>query len=201
MQLWLASDGQHWRGAYRSLPWEGEFTGRLTQQGALVLQVHELSAVRALAPHERQVRLLPRPDGRWTGIDDEGHPAELVLARFPSPALRPGLWLSHWTGLPPGLAVETHLSRDSDGAWRASYQYQGTGGMRDGSFEGRVEGDGTLAIRWTELAPEGAVSRGHGRLRPSPLGLRGTFGLDPVAEAPAQAAPNEGEWTLEPLEP
>ena len=201
VQLWLDSDGARVRGSYRSVPWEGEFTGRVTALGALVLHVHELGLTRALGTHERQVRLLRNGPSRWSGIDDEGHVAELIRVGFASPTLRPGLWLSHWSGLPTGLSVETHLTRDSDGVWRASYQYQGPGGLRDGSFEGRIEAGDALRIRWMELSPEGTISRGHGLLRPSPLGLFGSFGADVPATTPPAEAPPDGEWSLEPLEP
>jgi hypothetical protein len=108
--------------------------------------------------------------------------------------LRTGIWLSRWTGLPYGIAVETRLSHDPDGHWRAVYQYQGNGGVRDGSFDGVTETNGALAISWSELVESGSISRGRGRLLPGPFGLRGTYGIDGSSEG-------IGEWVLEPFAP
>jgi hypothetical protein len=92
------------------------------------------------------------------------------------------------------MAVETQLTVRSDGTVRAVYQYEGTGGVRDGSFEGTRDAQGDLEIRWTEVAASGVVASGRGRLHGTPFGLRGTFGIEGSAEG-------IGEWTLEPLSP
>lgn len=195
VQVWLESDGTHVRGGYDALPWNGEIEGRVVSGTQLAVRLLERGYSRAVGTRTLEMTLEWDAAGRTlTGSDAEGHRVELVRAGFPAPALRPGLWLSRWTGLPFGLAVETHLVQHPDGHWRAVYQYQGSGGVRDGAFDGVLESDGVLAIRWTELPAGGELARGRGRLAPTPFGLRGTYGIDGSTE-------DIGEWTLEPFGP
>ena len=195
-QVWLDSDGHSIRGGYSAIPWYGEIEGTVAPEGSAHVTMLERGAVQALGAHRREATL------RWntartelSGVDSQGHTIDLIRAGFPSPALRPGLWIARWTGLPYGLAVETRVQQDPDGHFRAQYQYQGTGGVRDGSFDGAVDEAGNLSIRWMEIATDsGTVARGLARLSPSEFGLRGTFGI-------ATAAEGVGEWVLEPLGP
>jgi hypothetical protein len=195
VQVWLDADGTRVRGAYSAVPWNGEIEGRVVARDEVALRFIERGVTRAVGARTRDVAL------RWdaggsvlAGIDVEGRRVELVRAGFPPPTLRPGTWMAHWTGLSPGLAVETRLTQTPDGHWRAVYQYQGSGGVRDGSFDGVSEPGGVLAITWTEVAEGGTVERGRGRLAPAPFGLRGTYGIEGSAEG-------TGEWALEPLGP
>jgi hypothetical protein len=195
VRVWLDTDGDRIRGAYSVPPFNGEIEGRVTQPDAVQLRAVEYGMTRSIPTRSRTARLHWAPDGSLlAGVDDTGTRFELVRAGFLSPALRPGLWIAHWTGLPVGLAVETRLTRGADGRWRAAYQYQGTGNVRDGSFEGTLGGDNALEIVWTEIAEGGNVARGRGRLLPTMFGLQGTFGIDGSHEG-------TGEWSLEPLSP
>jgi hypothetical protein len=128
------------------------------------------------------------------GTDDTGGAVELLRGGRSRPDLREGLWLARWTGLPVGMGVETRIARHPDGRWRVDYQYSGSGGVRDGSFEGTLVPPDTLVIGWTEVTESGTLARGRGRLLATPFGLRGTFGIDGNIEG-------TGEWVLEPLEP
>jgi hypothetical protein len=195
VRVWLDSDGERVRGAYSVPPYNGEIDGRVAQPDTVQLRAVEYGMTRAIATRTRNVTLRWAPDASLlSGVDDTGVRFELVRAGFVSPTLRPGLWISHWTGLPAGLAVETRITHGADGRWRAAYQYQGTGNVRDGSFEGTQGTNGALEIAWTEIAEGGNVSRGRGRLLPTMFGLQGTFGIEGSNEG-------TGEWTLEPLSP
>ncbi len=195
VQLWLDTDGTRVRGAYSAVPYTGEIEGEVRSRDDVRLTFFERGVTRVVAPRTRSVVL--RWDARartLTGRDAIGGRIELVRAAHESAALRPGLWLGRWTGLPFGLAVETRITQTADGHWRAAYQYQGTGGVRDGSFEGTLDAQSALLIAWTELTESGTVARGRGRLLATPFGLRGTYGIDGSTEG-------TGEWVLEPLDP
>lgn len=194
VQLWLESDGIRVRGSYSAVPWNGEIEGRVASRQEIAVRLIERGVTRAVGSRDREVVLHRDPRGTvLSGTDPSGQRVELVRAGFASPTLRPGVWLARWTGLPFGIAVETRLERHPDGHWRAVYQYQGSGGTRDGSFDGRVDSSGTLSIAWTEVSENGTVIRGKGRLAPAPFGLRGTYGIEESTEG-------TGEWTLEPFE-
>lgn len=196
VQVWLDSDGARVRGSYSAIPFTVEVEGRVVSADAVALSFFEHGVARAIASRTRSATLRWSSDGsQLAGVDGSGARIELVRAAFVPPALRPGLWIARWTGLPFGMAVETRITRSGDGRWRAAYQYQGTGGVRDGSFEGSVDGTGVLEIVWTEIvAGRQDVSRGRGRLSPGVFGLRGTFGIDGSTEG-------TGEWFLEPISP
>ncbi len=195
VRVWLDTDGERIRGAYSVPPYNADLEGRVASRDTLTVRVVEHGMTAAITTRTRGATLRWTPDGSMAfGTDDTGTRFELVRAGFVSATLRPGLWISQWTGLPFGLAVETRLTHASDGHWRAAYQYQGNGGVRDGSFDGTQSADGALAIDWTEVAPTGNVSRGRGRLAPTVFGLHGTFGIEGSTEG-------TGEWTLEPLSP
>lgn len=185
--VWTHGDGRTLRGAWDMPPWHGEIAGE--QRGdRLTLQWNEQGVVAVHQVRSRALTLTRGRDGGWRGADGDG-PVELLPAGFPSTALHPGRWLGRWTGLPPGLAVETNVTQDVHGHWRAAYQYQG----RDGSFDGERSPDGALTIIWREVSSRDRVSLGRGRLLPSPTGLRGTFGV-------ADAYEGTGYWSLEPFD-
>jgi len=171
------------RGSWDMPPWHGELLGAALPDGSLSLAWHEEGVVAVHQTRESTVTLRLSPDGRVL----RGEGMRLVRARPASPALREGLWLSHWTGLPAGMAVETTLTRGPDG-WRAAYRYQG----REGSFVGDPLPDGGLALRWREVSARDIVGHGGGRLAPTPLGLRGTYGMGDAVEG-------LGQWALEPF--
>ncbi len=196
VQVWLDSDGSRVRGSYSAVPYTADLEGRVVSADTVSLSIFERGVTRAIASRTRTAALRWTADGsQLAGVDSTGARIELVRAAFVPPTLRPGLWIARWTGLPYGIAVETRITHGADGRWRAAYQYQGTGGVRDGSFEGTLDEAGVLEIAWTEIA-EGRqnVARGRGRLRPAVLGLRGTFGIDGSTEG-------TGEWFLEPVSP
>ena len=77
----------------------------------------------AVAGHRARERRGTLAQDGATGVL-RGDDVTLTPAGAPPPTLRPGVWLARWTGLPPGMAVETVLSRDPGGRWRAAYRYQ-----------------------------------------------------------------------------
>ncbi len=185
--VWIGGDATRFRGAWDLPPWHGEFDGarvgdrlsvRWQQEGVVAVHVHT----------ERTLTWSVRPDGTLTGADGDAGLMALVPAREGDARLHPGLWMSHWTGLPPGLAVDTVLTRDADGRWRAAYRYQG----REGSFVGEARGD-DLAIRWREVSSQDSVSEGRGLLRRSRTGYDGTYGI-------GDAVTGAGRWSIEPLQ-
>jgi hypothetical protein len=193
VQVWLESDGERVRGAYTALPWNADIEGHTAGPDAVALTLLERGISRAVGSRTRHVTLRWERSGAvLAGRDEDGGRVELVRAGFAPATLRPGVWLARWTGLPFGMAVETRLTRDPDGHFRAVYQYQGGGGTRDGSFDGELDAQGVLSLSWTELAEGGSVARGRARLAPSVFGLRGSYGIDGSNEG-------TGEWTLEPL--
>ncbi len=189
--VWLDGDGARVRGSWDLPPWHGDLAG--TRDGDRVQVTWREEGTVALTQSRMRTVVLQRDPA--TGVlrgnaSGEGgvNGVELRPAGFAPAGLRPGLWLSRWTGLPPGMAVETVLARDPDGRWRAAYRYQG----REGSFEGDVQPDGALAIRWREVSTRDAVSSGRGLLAPTAFGLRGTYGVGERAEG-------TGDWSLEPV--
>lgn len=184
--VWTHGDGHTVRGAWDMPPWHGELAGR--QDGdRLTLEWREQGVVAVHQLRARDVTLTRDRHGAWRGgVGDAA--VELLPAGHPSPALHPGLWLGRWTGLPAGLAVETVLTHEPDGVWRAAYHYQG----REGSFEGALGPDGALTITWREVVSEDRIAQGRGRMAPSPTGVRGTFGV-------AEAVEGVGQWSLEPF--
>lgn len=195
VQVWLQSNGHLVRGAYFGVPYSGDIEGRVLDRDRLELTFYDHGITAAIGSRTRRTTL--RWDARRSalaGPDGAGGEAELLRVGFPAPTLRPGLWMSRWTGLPAGMAVETRLTRLPDGRWRADYQYHGSGGVRDGSFEGDMDAAGVLTIRWTEHTESGNIATGRGRLSPGALGYRGTYGIEGHTEG-------TGEWTIEPLEP
>jgi hypothetical protein len=183
VQVWLHGVGRRLRGTWELPPWHGEITGTLAPDGRWHLTWREEAVVGGLRARVRSVRLTV--DGPTGTLHGDG--VVLSWAGDPSPTLRAGLWLARWTGLPPGVAVETVLARDPDGRWRAAYHYQD----REGSFEGQRTPHGGLAIRWRELSPGGRVAEGRGMLAPCALGLSGTYGV-------GEASEGTGTWSLEP---
>jgi hypothetical protein len=193
--VWLESDGNRVRGSYNAVPYTAEIEGRVAPSNDVFVHIEERGATQAIPSRTRVATLHWASDGsQLTGTDDLHTPITLLRAGFDPPGLRPGLWLSHWTGLPYGLAVETRIASAGPNAYRAVYQYQGTGGVRDGSFEGHVNDGAALEIVWTEWVSAQTVARGRGVLRPSEFGLRGSFGIDGNASG-------TGEWSLEPVTP
>jgi hypothetical protein len=193
VRLWLERDGARVRGSYSAQPWDGEFDGVVTADGSLALRLFERGVTQAVGARDRAVRLQRvQTDGLYRGVDREGRTVELARAPMGDGALRPGVWLARWTGLPFGMAAETRVSRDPDGRYRGVYQYQSGGGDRDGSFAGTLGPDGTLELEWTETQQGTAVARGRATLRRGPLGLRGTYGIEGHSEG-------VGEWIFEPL--
>jgi hypothetical protein len=193
-QLWLDTDGVRVRGAYTAMPFNGELEGRMQGDG-VELTFYERGITRMVGSRTRTVVLHWADAGdALSGRDSAGDTIELVRTGFVPPGLRPGLWLSRWTGLPFGISVETRLTQSPDGHWRAMYQYQGSGGVREGSFDGEVAASGVMDIRWQEISESGLVARGRGRLSPNAFGFRGTFGIEGSNE-------ETGEWVIEPFAP
>jgi hypothetical protein len=193
VRLWIQSDGARVRGSYAAQPWDGELDGTVLADGALSLRLFERGVTQAVGARDREVTLRRESDGaRYVGADREGHTVELVRAPMGDGALRPGVWLARWTGLPFGMAAETRVSRDPDGRFRGVYQYQSGGGSRDGSFAGTLLDNGTLELEWTETNEGTTVARGRASLRRGRMGLRGTYGIEGHNEG-------IGEWIFEPL--
>lgn len=185
--VWLHEDGAVLRGSWDIPPWHGELAATRTADG-YEGSWREEGTVAIQQGRERRVRL--RLDARDGTLREEGAPAgePVVLQRAgrPTSELREGLWLGRWTGLPTGVAVETLLAPMGDGRWRATYRYQ----EREGTFDGEPLPGGGIAIRWREVSPRDQLARGRGVLRPDPLGLRGSYGVD-------EQATGTGFWTLE----
>lgn len=187
VSLWLSEDRGRLRGSYELPPWHGELIGVRREADTLHTVWHEEGLVAVRQARSRRLDL------RWDGALGAYRAEGVILrrARALDPALRPGLWLARWTGLPPGMVVETQLTRrrDPDGAarWLAVYQYQG----RAGQFEGTLDARGRLPIVWQELSTRDSVSRGHGLLIASDLGLRGEYGMN-------EESSGVGAWQLEP---
>ncbi len=171
------------RGSWDMPPWHGELLGVSLPSGELSVSWHEEGVVAVHQTRESALTLRPAANGRVL----QGGAVLLRRSRPGSPALRPGLWLSRWTGLPAGMAVETTVTEGPDG-WRAAYRYQG----RDGSFVGQPQPDGALLLRWREVSARDIVGHGGGRLVPTPLGLRGTYGMGDADEG-------LGQWAIEPF--
>lgn len=191
-QVWLEglSDGRV-RGGYEAVPWSGDVEGRVQGDGSLAVTMRERGFSSAMGARDRELTLRwERPGSVLGGYDARRFRVELVRANRGEPGLRPGLWVARWTGLPHGVGVEMRVSHDEDGHYRATYQYQGTGGVRDGSFDGTVTEQGALVLRWTELVEGGAIARGRARLQPWAFGMRGTYGID-------ETEAGTGEWTME----
>lgn len=185
VQVWLHGVGDRLRGSWDLPPWHGEFSGTRDAAGRWQLVWREEGVVAGLQARARVVTLASdRRTGALRGGD-----VTLTPAGAPSPQLRPGLWLGRWTGLPPGMAVETVLSRDPGGRWRAAYRYQ----EREGMFEGEPIAGTSIAIRWREVSSVGRVAEGRGVLHPTTLGLSGTYGI-------GEADEGTGRWSLEPAE-
>lgn len=185
--VWADSDGERVRGTWSMPPWSGELEGTMVD-GEARLNWREEGVVAGVENRERTVRLVRDNNGVWVeNRADRGEGITLHRARFGNRRLHPGLWLSHWTGLPKGMAVETTIVQSAPGRWRASYRYQG----RDGTFDGTERSDGKLQIQWHEVSQDDTLARGEGLLSPSALGFRGTFGVN-------DAASGTGSWSLEP---
>lgn len=185
--VWIDGDTERFRGSWDLPPWHGDFDGILAGESLRVRWQQEgVVAVHQVVTRELRWTRDPRT-GTFRGDDGAGGTIELSPARTRFTGLHPGAWMGRWTGLPPGLAVETLLGRESDGRWRATYGYQG----REGSFSGSLRGD-TLEIRWREVGARDTVSEGRGSLARTRLGYEGRYGL---GESPEGA----GRWTLEPL--
>jgi hypothetical protein len=184
VQVWLHGEEGRIRGVWELPPWRGEITGARGADGRWAVRWREEGVVAGLRARERRVSFARDAAGALRGDD-----VTLTPAGAPPPRLRPGLWLARWTGLPAGMAVETVLSRDPGGRWRAAYRYQ----EREGMFEGDALADGALAIRWREVSLAGRVAEGRGLLLASDLGLLGTYGVGAETEG-------TGYWSLEPTE-
>lgn len=185
--VWVDGDSRLFRGSWDLPPWHGEFDG--AQRGGDLDVRWQLEGVVAVHVHQtRWMRWSRSAEGVLRGEDGDAGVVELMPARDRDPGLRDGLWMSHWTGLPPGLSVETLLHRDEDGRWRAVYRYQG----REGSFIGEPRGD-ALSIRWREVSNQDAVSEGRGLLTRSRVGYEGSYGV-------GDAVTGAGRWTMEPFE-
>lgn len=192
VQVWLHGSVERIRGTWELPPWHGEIAGARVADGhgdAYETDWREESVVAGATMRVRRLRLRVDASGALRGALADGA-VELIPAGMPDATLRPGVWLSRWTGLPAGMGVETVLSRTPDGRWRAAYRYQ----EREGAFEGDTLDRGALSIRWRELSARGTVSQGAGLLRPSITGMFGTYG---VGAEPA----GTGFWSLEPMEP
>ena len=187
VQVWVHGASGRLRGTWELPPWHGEFAGVRGAEGAYAVDWREESVVAGATMRSSELQLRVNTAGALTGrLEDQ--PFELVPAGMPAASLRPGVWLSRWTGLPPGMGVETVLSRTPDGRWRAAYRYQD----REGAFEGDVLERGALAIRWREVSTRGTVAQGAGLLRPSITGMFGTYGV-------GAEVVGTGFWALEPL--
>lgn len=185
--VWIDGTTERFRGSWDLPPWHGDFDGAAEGATLSVRWRQEgVVAVHSVDVRELRWTLDPRT-GALRGADGDGGTMELAPARARFEGLREGAWMSRWTGLPPGLAVETVLTRDADGQWRALYGYQG----REGSFTGEARAD-ALLIRWREVSARDAVAEGRGALHRTRTGYEGTYG---VGDAPA----GTGHWSLEPL--
>lgn len=185
--VWIDGDTRRFRGAWDLPPWHGEFDGGEDASGALAVRWQQEGVIAVHNVTTRALRWSRDPrTGSLRGADGDGAVMELTPARAPFAGLREGLWMSRWTGLPPGLAVETVLSREGDGRWRATYAYQG----REGSFLGESRGD-ALGIRWREVSGRDAVSEGRGALLRMRTGFEGSYGL-------GEAVDGTGRWSIEP---
>lgn len=187
VQVWIHGTSARLRGTWELPPWHGEIAGARVGDGYDVVWREE-SVVAGATMRVRHVRLRVEASGALRGSLSDGA-VELIPAGMPDTTLRPGVWLSRWTGLPAGMGVETVLTRTPDGRWRAAYRYQ----EREGAFEGDIVDHGALAIRWRELSTRGTVAQGAGLLRPSVTGMFGTYGIGAQPEG-------TGFWSLEPLE-
>lgn len=187
VQVWLHGSAERLRGTWELPPWHGELAGARAADGYEVVWREE-SVVAGATMRVRHVRLRADATGALRGALPDGA-VELVPAGMPDATLRPGVWLSRWTGLPAGMGVETVLSRTPDGRWRAAYRYQ----EREGAFEGDTVDRGALAIHWREVSTRGTVAQGAGLLRPSITGMFGTYGVGAESEG-------TGFWSLEPME-
>ena len=187
--VWLHVDGSTVRGSWDLPPWHGELAGRW-RDDAFVGAWRQEGVIAIQQRRERAVRLVRGGDGtlREEGAAD-GEAIELRRAGRARTAPSPGLWLGRWTGLPPGVAVETQLTAPADGTFRATYRYQ----LREGSFDGEALAGGGMSIRWREVSARDGVARGAGRLLPDVLGLRGGYGVDDREDG-------TGIWTLEALD-
>lgn len=185
--VWLHEDGDLLRGSWDLPPWHGELAATRTPTG-YEGQWRQEGTVAIQRTAERRVRLVrDARDGSLREVgSSEPEPVVLERAGHATSRLRAGLWLGRWTGLPTGVAVETLLAPLGDGRWRATYRYQ----EREGTFDGDEVAGGALSINWREVSARDAVARGRGELRPDPLGLRGTYGVD-------DATTGTGLWTLE----
>lgn len=179
--VWIDADASRLRGTWDLPPWHGELSG--SRQGPrFLVDWREEGTVAVLNLRVRRVTLSVGANGALSGGD-----VSLARAGFHPPGLAPGLWLGRWTGLPPGVAVETLLSRSTDGHWRAAYRYQ----QREGSFDGTPRPGGGLAIRWMEVSPGNNFARGEGLLDATRFGLSGTYGINEMSDG-------TGFWSLEP---
>lgn len=186
--VWIDGDTRRFRGAWDLPPWHGEFDGAAAPDGTLSVRWQQEGVIAVHTLSTRALRWTRDPrTGALRGADGDGAVMELVPARTPFEGLREGLWMGRWTGLPPGVAVETLLSRDGDGRWRASYAYQG----REGLFLGEARGD-ALRIHWREVSTRDAVAEGSGLLARTRTGYEGTYGVGDAVEG-------TGRWSIEPL--
>lgn len=191
VRVWMHGDTRRLRGTWELPPWHGEFSGVAAEGDprVMVVEWREEGVVSVLSARARRVefRIDPRT-GVLRGAGDDAEVIELVPAGQPDARLRPGVWLGRWTGLPPGMAVETVISRVGEGRWRASYRYQ----EREGMFEGETDAAGVLSIQWREVSTRGGVAHGRGVLLPVTDGLQGTYGVN-------EESRGTGLWLLEPL--
>jgi hypothetical protein len=151
VQVWLHGVGGRLRGTWELPPWRGEVTGARDAAGRWRVVWREEAVVAGLRARERVVTLAVDARTGALGGDD----VTLSPAGAPSPTLRPGVWLARWTGLPAGMAVETVLSRDPGGRWRAAYRYQ--------EREGMFEGEGGRGGRARDPVARGVDRRARGR--------------------------------------
>ncbi len=193
MAVWLDSDGRRLRGSWDLPPWHGDMVGTVQGRGWMTTW-HEEGTVAVSQTRTRTVVLEEMgPQGTLRGVlsgAEDGGTGTVMLtpAGFAPPTLRPGVWMGRWTGLPAGMAVETLLSRDPDGRWRAAYRYQD----REGAFVGDPQPNGDLAIQWREISAHNAVAVGAGLLHPTSSGVRGTYGV-------GERLDGTGDWSLEPV--
>lgn len=188
MVVWISGDTRSFRGAWDLPPWHGEFDGSASPDGTLSVRWQQEGVIAVHSLTTRELHWTRDPEtGALRGPEGDGSVMELVPARTPFTGLRPGLWMGRWTGLPPGVAVETLLAREGDGRWRASYAYQG----REGSFVGELRGD-ALSIHWREFSTRDAVAEGNGALTRTRTGYEGTYGVGDATEG-------TGRWAIEPL--
>ncbi|MDP3274034.1 MAG: hypothetical protein Q8Q09_02490 [Deltaproteobacteria bacterium] len=193
VRVHLERVGPRVRGWYVAQPWEGSLEGLVQPDGALLVQIFERGVTQAVGSRDSTVRLAQERNGqRFIGQNDDHQVIELLRAPTGDSRMRPGVWLAHWTGLPFGLAAETRITRDPDGHFRAQYQYRSSGAARDGSFDGQLGADQSLALEWTETSDGNTVARGRASLQRALFGLRGTYGIEGHATG-------VGEWILEPL--